>query len=135
MDNFNPSESERKLCTDRGFTLIEILATFVLVAIIIPVAMEGLSLSTKMASNSKRKLEAGALAESKLTEILITGDWMDGNQKGDFGEAHSDYTWRLDVLDWEGEESVRRLDLCVEWIAGEKTHSVLLTTLAYPEGL
>jgi len=73
---------------ESGFTLLEILATFVLVAIIIPVAMEGISLSTKMANNSKRKIEAGILAEKKLTEIRVTRDCINGDQKGNFGEDY-----------------------------------------------
>jgi type II secretory pathway pseudopilin PulG len=118
----------------RGFTLLEILATFVLVAIIIPVAMEGISLSTKIASDSKRKIEAGILAEQKLTEILITDDWMNGDQDGDFGEEFKDYEWNLEVLDWEGEELIRQIDLYVDWISSGKNRSVVISTLAYLDG-
>lgn len=123
----------QEIFTNRGFTLLEILATFVLVAIILPVAMEGISLSTRMASNSKRKIEAGALAEKKLTEILITREWVNGDQSGDFGEGYSDYEWRFEVLDWEGEELLRQIDFYVEWVAGERKQSIVLTTLAYLE--
>lgn len=118
----------------RGFTLLEILATFVLVAIIIPVAMEGISLSTKIASDSKRKIEAGILAEQKLTEILITDEWMNGDQDGDFGEEFKDYEWNLEVLDWEGEELIRQIDLYVDWISSGKNRSVVISTLAYLDG-
>lgn len=118
----------------RGFTLLEILATFVLVAIIIPVAMEGISLSTKIASDSKRKIEAGILAEQKLTEILITDEWMNGDQDGDFGEEFKDYEWSLEVLDWEGEELIRQIDLYVDWISSGKNRSVVISTLAYLDG-
>ncbi|MFC1494451.1 type II secretion system protein [Thermodesulfobacteriota bacterium] len=119
---------------NRGFTLLEILATFVLVAIIIPVAMEGISLSTKMASNSKHKIVAGALAEKKLTEILITRDWVNGDQKGNFGVDYNDYDWRFEVLDWEGEELIRQIDLYVEWVSSGKNRSVVISTLAYLDG-
>lgn len=122
------------LFTDRGFTLVEVLATFVLIAIIIPVAMEGISLSTKMANISRQKIEAGVLAEKKLTEILITREWTNGDQKGNFGEDYSNYEWRLEVLDWEGEELIRQIDFYVDWVSSGKNQSVVLSTLAYLDG-
>lgn len=118
-----------KLLFERGFTLVEILATFVLIAIILPVAMEGISLSTKMASNSKRKIEAGTLAEIKMTDLLVNEDWTDGNDNGNFGTDYPDYTWRYEVKDWESEDMMRQIDLYVEWIAMGRTHSVVLSTL------
>ena len=119
--------------SNRGFTLIEILATFVLIAIILPVAMEGISLSARMAGNSNKKIEAGALAEKKLTEILITKDWMNGDEEGDFGDEYPDYKWRCEVLDWEKEDLVRQIDLYVEWTSTGRSHSIVLTTLTYLE--
>ncbi len=118
-----------KLFSEKGFTLVEIMATFVLIAIILPVAMEGIALSTRMASESRRKIEAGTLAEKKLTEILIAEDWADGDQRGDFGDEYPDFTWRLEVYEWEKEELMRQVDLYVEWTASKEIHSVLVTTL------
>jgi general secretion pathway protein I len=120
-----------KLFCERGFTLVEILATFVLIAIILPVAMEGISLSTRMASESKRKIEAAALAEKKLTELIVTEDWMNGDDIGDFEDEYPDFTWRYEVSDWEKEDLIRQIDLHVEWTASNKTHSVTVTTLVY----
>ena len=121
--------SQKKLFSERGFTLVEILATFVLIAIILPVAMEGISLSTKMASNSKRKIEAGTLAEIKMTDLLVNEDWIDGDDNGNFGTDYPEYTWRYEVKDWDSEELMRQIDLYVEWAAMGKTHSVVISTL------
>lgn len=122
------------LFNNSGFTLLEILATFVLVAIIIPVAMEGISISTKMAGSSKHRIEAGVLAEKKLTEILVTRDWENGDQKGDFGEDYNGYEWRFEVLDWEGEELIRQIDLYVKWASSGKNQSIVISTLVYLDG-
>ena len=62
-----------KLYSEMGFTLLEILATFVLIAIILPVTMEGISLSTRMAGQSKRKIEAAVLAEKWCRVINFSG--------------------------------------------------------------
>ena len=118
-----------KLFSERGFTLVEILATFVLIAIILPVAMEGISLSTRMASESRRKIEAGTLAEKKLTEVIITREWVNGDQSGDFGNEYPEFKWRYKVSEWGKEELLRQIDLYVEWAAVKETHSVSVTTL------
>ena len=118
-----------KLFCERGFTLVEILATFVLIAIILPVAMEGISISTRMASESRRKIEAGTLAEKKLTEVTITRDWTNGDQNGDFGSEYPEFKWRYKVSEWGKEELIRQIDLYVEWEAVKETHSVYVTTL------
>jgi general secretion pathway protein I len=116
-----------------GFTLIELLATFVLIAIIIPVAMRGISLSTRIASHSKKQIEAISLAETKLTEFLITEDWQNGDQSGDFGEEWPEYRWNLVIEDWEEEETSQQLALSVEWSESGLGRSVTLTTIVYTE--
>ena len=114
-----------------GFTLIEILATFVLMAIILPAAMKGISLSSKMAGHSKKMVEAAALAETKLTEIIINKDWTGGEQDGDFEDEWPDYSWSLTVEDWEKEESMQQVDLSVFWNSSGIERSVTLTTVVY----
>lgn len=119
---------------ERGFTLVEILATFVLIALIIPVVMEGISLSMKLGTKSKRQIEAGALAETKLAELLLTGDYDNGDQSGDFDDDESDYTWSLEVEDWEKESSMQLLSMRVDWTDSLGIdHSVELSTLVYTE--
>jgi prepilin-type N-terminal cleavage/methylation domain-containing protein len=119
----------------RGFTLVEILATFVLIAIIIPVVMEGISLSIKLGVKSKRQAEAGALAETRLAEMLLSGDYDNGKQSGDFETDGLDYTWSLEVKDWEKEGSMQQLIMTVDWTDSlGMDHSVELATLAYSEG-
>ena len=101
----------------RGFTLVEILATFVLIALILPVVMEGISLSMKLGTKSKRQVEAGALAETKLSEMLLSGDYEDGDQSGEFDndDSNNDYKWSLAVDDWNEEDSMQQLTMTVDW--------------------
>lgn len=117
---------------EKGFTLIEILATFVLIALIIPAVMEGISLSMKLGAKSKRQIEACALAETKLSEFLISGDYDEGDQSGEFEDDYSDYSWGLTVDDWEEEDSMQQLTMAVDWTDSlGKDHSVQLATLVY----
>ena len=49
-----------------GFTLVEVLASLALVAVILPVAMEGVSLAVGAAGLARDRIEAASLAETKL---------------------------------------------------------------------
>lgn len=115
-----------------GFTLVEILATFVLIAIILPVAMNGISMAAKLASHAKRRVEAGTLAEQILNEMVLSGDYEDGDQEGEASGDNTDYVWRLEVLDWEEEDSMQQLNMSVTWEnAGGEESAVVLSTLVY----
>ena len=114
----------------RAFTLVEVLATLALVAIILPVAMEGISLATTMAGVAKQKMEAASLAETTLAELLATGAWQNGDLSGDFGPEQPQYHWIAEVRDWEG-TTLRRMDVHVQWTARGRERSVTLTTLVY----
>jgi len=119
---------------DRGFTLVEILVTFVLIALIIPVAMEGISLATRLGIKSKQELKAGTLAETKLAEFLLSGDWSGGDQSGQFEGDDSVFKWSLETTDWEEQDSMKELNLSVGWTGSSGAdHKVELSTVVYPE--
>lgn len=115
----------------RGFTLIEVLATLVIIAIILPAAMKGISVATNAASDSRRRVEAAALAESRLSEFVASLEWQVGGGAGDFGEDWPEYRWQADVLDWS-EPNVKEIDFRVIWTGRSGVEeSMLLTTLVY----
>jgi len=134
--NFFKKGERRGMSGNRGFTLVEVLATFVLLALILPVAMQGISLAMKLGTKSKRQLEAAALAETQLSEMLLSGDYKDGDQSGDFDDEDSDYDyeWDLAVDDWDEEDSMQQVTMTVGWTDSVGTgHSVVLSTLVYTE--
>src|SRR5688500_7535196 len=53
----------------RGFTLAEVLATLVLVGLVLPAVMKGISLALAASDDARRRVEAVGLAENKLTEL------------------------------------------------------------------
>ena len=120
-----------KLST-KAFTLVEVLATVLLISIVIPVAMRGISLSTRMAGHSRRQIQAVYLAKSKLAEMIASQNWKNTSKSGNFGADWLDYEWQLETKEWQI-DSVVQLDLRVSW---DKVHklekrSVLLSTLVY----
>lgn len=114
-----------------GFTLLEILATFVLIVIIIPVAMKGIGLIVRVTDQSVQRVEACSLAEFKLTEVVVTQDYLNGSMNGDFGEDWPKYRWETQVVDWSG-VSVKEITVYVYWQEKQNEEAVALSTLVYP---
>lgn len=124
--------SVRGAAHPKAFTLVEVLASFVLIAIIIPVAMKGISLSTTVAANSKQQVEAASLAKTMLAEIMASDEWKTGSSSGDFGPDWPNYRWSIEILDWT-ETTLNQLDLHVFWDAQGRQQSITLTTLISTE--
>jgi prepilin-type N-terminal cleavage/methylation domain-containing protein len=116
----------------RGFTFIELLATVVLIAIIMPVAMKSIGLCTRLGGLSRRQIEAASLAKTKMTDLIVTGDWQNGNQHGSFGDDWPGYEWKATLTNWT-DSTVRQLDLTVFWESMGMQQTVMLSTLVYPE--
>ena len=115
-----------------GFTFIELLVTVALLGIIMPVAMRSISVCTRLGGQSRRQMEAASLAKTKLSELIVTGDWENGNQQGEFEDDWSEYTWSATVTNWT-DSLVRQIELTVSWQSLGRKCEVTLSTLMYPE--
>src|SRR5881397_2736423 len=65
-----------------AFTLAEVLASLVFMAILIPVALEALSIATRAGEVAARKGEAALVAERVLNENVATTNWNKSVQSG-----------------------------------------------------
>lgn len=115
-----------------GFTFVELLVTVMLIAVIMPVAMRSIGLCTRLAGQSRKQIEAASLAKAKLTELTVSGEWENGDQRGDFGTDWPGYEWSATVANWT-EASVRQVDVTVSWRSAGHEQQVTLSTLMYPE--
>jgi prepilin-type N-terminal cleavage/methylation domain-containing protein len=115
----------------RGMTLIEVLATIVLMAIVLPVAMQGVSSAVAASQNARQRSEAVSLAESKLAQLVATGEWQYGMLAGDFGADWPDYQWRGEAVSWQSSTTLRQLSVRVSWVARNQERQVVVTTLVY----
>jgi prepilin-type N-terminal cleavage/methylation domain-containing protein len=113
-----------------GFTLIEVLVTITLAAIILPVAMKGISMATNLGSQAKRQAEAIALAETKLAEVITTASWQTDQLSGDFAPDWPEFQWNIEVKDWQ-DPALRDITMHVTWTQLGREREVKLTTLAY----
>ena len=112
----------------RGFTLVEMLAAMLFVAIVIPAAARGLILANRAGVVAERKRVAAELADYLLTETIVTEAWTDGYQEGDFGEEWPEYRWILEEESWD-EDTMRVVSVEVLFNVQETEYAVRLSTL------
>lgn len=114
--------------SSHGFTLIEILAAMLLVAVVIPPVMKGISITIAVASDSAFKSEAAALAQNKLAEILIEDMWKSSNIDGDFGDDYPAYRWKMISDNWS-QSGLNEITVEVSWESRGSQRKVELSTL------
>lgn len=113
-----------------AFTLIEVLATLVLIGIVVPFAVRGSTLALNTASSAKHQAEAATLGEAKLAELVSQGDWNTGSTQGDFGQEWPEYKWRLESYT-RADVDVTEIVLTVTWTERGRERSLNVSTLAY----
>ena len=94
-----------------GFTLVEMLAAMLFMAIVIPVALQGLRIASRAGLVAGRKGVAVQLAESKLNELIVTGQWHNSGQGGACGAQWPGYQWTVKNEPWGGDTSLNNLRL------------------------
>ena len=90
-----------------GFTLAEVLAALAFMAIVIPVALQGLRVASRAGSVAERKATGARLAERKLNELIVTGQWQSAASKGTIQEGLQSYSWRLESEPWAEDSAMR----------------------------
>jgi len=117
-----------------GFTLAEVLAALLFMAIVIPVAMEGLRIASRAGAVADRKSVAVQLADSKLNELLATGQEIAAGDGGDFGERWPGYQWTVKIEPWTV-DAMRQVTVEVTYPAQNQSYAVRLSTLIGGSGL
>jgi len=129
-----PAHAHEAQRSHSAFTLVEVLAALMLIAIVIPVVMQGITVAANTASAARHRNEATGLAESKLAEIVATAQWQTGTLAGDFSPDWPDYRWEATVQPWAqdtSDASLQQIDLRLIWNARGRENSLTLSTLAY----
>ena len=122
----------KKCAAQRGcaaFTLAEVLAALLFLAIVIPTAVEALHVASLAGEVAARKGVAARIADRVLSESLVTTNWTSGNQSGTVTEGFLDFKWRLTSETWP-EDPMQLLTAEVTFSAQGKEYSVSLSTLA-----
>ncbi len=83
-----------------AFTLAEVLAALLFMAIVIPVALEGLRIASLAGQVGERKAVAARVAERVLNELALTGALPGGNNNGSLTEGPHEYRWTVESAAW-----------------------------------
>ena len=113
-----------------GLSLVEVLATLVLVAVVLPAAMHGVSLALRAASYARHAQEASMLAEAKLNEALAARDAGALGGSGDFAPDWPEYRWQCQSGNYGS--GLQEVSLTVTWLERGVERSVTLATLIFP---
>lgn len=127
----------------RGFTLIEILVAFTIMAMVIGGLMRVFAGGLTAARHGETYSRAIELAQSKLAEVSVTDDFSQGSRSGlfdgEYGRDRTSYRWRVDLDLYPGDEysDVHQHALLEPWLAavdvtwqeGERSRNVSLTSI------
>jgi prepilin-type N-terminal cleavage/methylation domain-containing protein len=119
----------------RGFTLVEALVAMVVIALVLPVALQGVSLAMQLGADAKLRGEAAQLAKGKLDELTATGAWKDQKLNGEF-ESQAGLpamSWTAEAGGW-GNGTLNELTVTVTYTTAGKTRAVTMATLVNPDG-
>jgi len=121
--------SRKRTKNRRGFTLVEVLASLAIFAIIVPFAMRGATLSANAASVARHRAEAATLGEAKLTDMVIEGTWATEGTQGTFAPDYPNYRWSLQNA--QRDPNLTELMLTVTWPEHGQDRSLNMSTMVY----
>lgn len=115
-----------------AFTLAEVLAALLFMAIVVPVAIDGLHIASLAGAVAQRKGQAARIAQQVLNESLVTTNWSQSLQTGSTIEGQREFRWTLRNDPWTqdpNQNMMQQLSVEVEFTTQDRPYSVKLTTL------
>jgi hypothetical protein len=125
----SPRHASRVTRQVSAFTLAEVMAAMLFLAVVIPVAVEVLHVSSLAGEVAVRKGAAARVADRILSESLVTTNWGNGAQSGTVSEGTQDFKWKLSSQSWT-QDTMQLLTAEVTFSAQGKDYTVKLSTLA-----
>ncbi|MGA9777245.1 MAG: hypothetical protein ACLPRE_15250 [Limisphaerales bacterium] len=122
----------RVTCHASAFTLAEVLAAMLFLAIVIPAAVEALHVASLAGEVAARKGVAARIGDRILNESIVTTNWNVGSQNGTVAEGAEEFHWTLDNQNWpvDTAAAMRLLTAEVTFSAQGHDYSVAMSTLA-----
>lgn len=115
----------------RGFTLIEVLASLLLMAIVIPVAMQAVSIASRAGTLGQRKVAAARIAERMLEELIVTGQADQNSTSGNVDDGDFSYAWTMESSTWT-EDQMTHMTVKVTFAIQGIEYDVSASTLFDP---
>ncbi len=124
------TDAQRCLRT-RGFTLAEVLAALLFMAILIPVTMQGVAVASRAGILGQRKATAMRIAERVLNEQITSGQIGTATPYGNVVDGDITYPWTMITEPWS-EDSMTVLTVRVSFDVQGTTFEVAANTLYDP---
>lgn len=117
-----------------GFTLAEVLAALLLMAIVVPVALQGLHIASMAGEVGQRKMIAARIGNKVLNELKVTGQLQNTGQTGVVQDHGINYRWTVKNQGWTEDAASQMIQatLTVSFTAQGKKFDVNLGTLVAP---
>ncbi|MGA3284974.1 MAG: hypothetical protein ABSD57_11020 [Verrucomicrobiota bacterium] len=125
----NGRDAARRPRHDSAFTLAEVLAAMLFLAIVIPAAVEAMHVASLAGEVAARKGVAARIADRVLNESLVMTNWNLGSQSGTVTEGAEEFRWTLSSQNWPV-DTMQLLTAEVKYSAQGHDYSVRLSTLA-----
>lgn len=117
-----PGRARGRLFTEEaGFTLVETLAAFTILALVLIVLLAGLSPVTRGGRDAEAMREALRLAQSKLDGLGVTEPLAPGESTGRFGNG---FEWHLQIREVRKGDNVSLRGASAEITVSAPTHGV-----------
>jgi type II secretory pathway pseudopilin PulG len=115
----------------RAFTLAEVLAAMMFMAIVIPAAVQGLRVASLAGEVSQRKIVATRIGNKILNELKVTGQLQNSGQSGVVKQGGLQYNWSVRSQIWNEDMTthMNQVTLTVTYAAQGKDYDVRLSTL------
>jgi type II secretory pathway pseudopilin PulG len=111
-----------------GFTLAEVLAALLFMAIVIPVAVQGLRIASLAGQVGQRKVEAAGIAEQVINNLVVTRQWQNTVQNGTIQQGPIEYNWSMELEPWN-HSVLRLLTVQVSFPVQGQEYDVRLSTV------
>ena len=117
-----------------AFTLAEVLAALLFMAILIPVTMHGVSVASRAGTLGQRKATAMRIAERVLDEQILSGQLATATPYGTISEGSMTYNWTLRSEPWPEDILIMMnvITVRVEFSVQGSTYDVAVSTLHDP---
>lgn len=122
-----------------GFTLVEVLAALLFLALAIPAVLGAINASSRAGEIAERSAIAGQLAENELSQLVLdqtntTGGSSGGNSgdRGDFGTEYPGYRWEMKQEAWTVSPDLTQYTVRVYYSVRGDERSVEMSTVLVP---
>jgi type II secretory pathway pseudopilin PulG len=126
------SSGGRRVRRASAFTLVEVLAAMVFMAIVIPVVVEALHISSMSGEYATRKAAAARVADKVLNENLSLSSANTSGQSGTVIDNGHEYRWTISSQPWSQDATMQLTTAEVKFSVGGRECSIHLDTLANP---